>query len=211
MKILIGTPIHVLKDYSMLQWLENVRELRKVYPCDLLMIDNSPNQDYMEKVAKYCHQLGITDYKLEYFEIAQGDLIAKSADEQIHERVARCQEVIRKYILEHDYDAWFAWECDQLIPVTALNTLINIMQKGKYMLVNHNCWDKNVPGGLCFDLGVSLMSRACLQKYSFLLEFGHEPEPDTWFNAHAWYRKRLRVNNDPFIDVSGVISPILHI
>ncbi len=211
MKVLIGTPIHELKDYSMEQWLENVRELRKVYPADLLMVDNSPTLDYIEKVKGYCKKLHIEDYEIMRLDIAQEDQVNKSVDEQIHERVARCQEIVREYILERDYDAWFAWECDQMIPPDALNKLVEIMKAGNYMLVNHNCWDKNVPGGLCFDLGVSLMSRACLKKYSFLLEFGKEPEPDTWYNAHLWYRKRLKLNNDPFIDISGVISPILHI
>lgn len=193
------------------RWLKNVAELRKVYSCDLLMVDNSPGLDYLEKIRGYCQKYGIEDYHIEHLEIPQGELSDKSVDEQIHERVARCQEIIRQFILSRDHDAWFAWECDQIIPTNALNKLIEIMNKGNFMLVNHNCWDKNVPDGLCFDLGVSLVRRDCLKKYGFLLEFGTEPEPDTWFNAHAWYRKRLKRDGVSFIDVVGVVSPILHL
>jgi hypothetical protein len=42
MKVLIGTPIHQVKDYSMERWLANVRELRAHTPADLVLVDNSP-------------------------------------------------------------------------------------------------------------------------------------------------------------------------
>lgn len=211
MKILIGTPIHQLKDYCMERWLKNVNELRKVYPCDLLMVDNSPGVDYVEKVKRYCQKFGLKNYQIENFQIAQGEEVNKSVDEQIHERVARSQEIIRQFVLSRDYDAWFSWECDQIIPLDALNKLIEIMKMGNFMMVNHNCWDKNVPDGLCFDWGVTLVNREYLKKYGFLLEFGTEPEPDSWYNAQAWYRKRLKRDGSLFIDLSGVISPILHL
>lgn len=211
MKVLIGTPIHESKDYSMYRWLQNVIELRKVNPCDILMVDNSVGLGYVKKVTAYCEKLGIQNVEIKHLDIAQGDNVNKSVDEQIHERVARCQEIIRQYVLTHGYDAWFSWECDQIIPVNALDKLIQIMSDGNFMMVNHNCWDKNVPGGLCFDWGVTLVNREYLTKYGFLLEYGTNPEPDSWYNAQAWYRKRLKRDGAAFIDISGVISPILHL
>lgn len=211
MKILIGTPIHEIKDYSMERWLQNIAELRKIHPCDFLMVDNSPDLTYIEKVKGYCEKYRIEDYEIKHLEIAQGESVNKSIDEQIHERVARSQEMIRQFILSKDYDGWFSWECDQIIPLDALDKLIEIMEMGNFMMVNHNIWDKNVPEGLCFDWGVTLVNREYLKKYGFLLEFGTDPEPDTWYNAQAWYRKRLKHDDAPFIDLVGVISPILHI
>lgn len=211
MKVLIGTPIHQLKDYCTERWLQNVEQLRKVYPCDFLMVDNSPTLDYATKVKRYCKKLGVKNYQIKHLQIAQGEEVNKSVDEQIHERVARSQELIRQFVLKGDYDAWFSWECDQIIPTNALDKLIEIMRMGNFMMVNHNCWDKNVPDGLCFDWGITLVSREYFKKYSFLLEFGTEPEPDSWYNAQAWYRKRLKRDGSPFIDLSGVISPILHL
>jgi|SRR3989344_1354953 len=211
MKILIGTPIHEVKDYCMERWLKNVAALREVYPADFLMVDNSPGLKYIEKVKGYCKKYGIKNYQIKHLQIAQGESISKSADEQIHERVARSQEIIRQFVLSVDYDAWFSWECDQIIPVDSLDKLIGIMKVGNFMMVNHNCLDKNVPEGLCFDWGITLVSREYFKKYGFLLEFGKEPEPDSWYNAQAWYRKRLKRDGSPFIDLSGVISPVLHL
>jgi len=211
MMILIGTPIHISKDYCMERWLENVAKVRQVYQTDFLMVDNSPGLDYVKKVKGYCEKIGIKDYQIKHLEIAQGELVNKSVDEQIHERVARSQEIIRQFVLSKDIDIWFSWECDQIIPIDGLDKLIGVMKMGNFMMVNHNIWDKNVPGGLCFDWGVTLVSRAYLEKYGFLLEYGTDPEPDTWYNAQAWYRKRLKRDGSPFIDLVGVISPVLHL
>ena len=211
MKVLIGTPIHQSKDYCMKKWLQNVVKLCQVHPCDLLMVDNSPGVNYVEKVKGYLKKYVIANYQIKHLEIAQGEKVNKSVDEQIHERVAHSQEIIRQYVLSHDYDAWFSWECDQIIPIDALDKLIEIMKMGNFMMVNHNCIDKNVPDGLCFDWGITLVSREYLKKYGFLLEFGKDPEPDSWYNAEAWYRKRLKRDGSPFIDLCNVISPILHL
>jgi len=211
MKILIGTPIHELKDYAMERWLENVSALRNVFKADFLMVDNSPNLDYMEKVKGYCKKYGIEDYQIKHLEIAQGDKVDKNIDEQIHERVANSHEIIRQFVLSGDYDAWFSWECDQIIPLNALDKLIEVMKTGNFAMVNHNCWDKNVEDGLCFDWGVTLVNREYLKKYGFLLEFGKEPEPTSWYNAQIWYRQRMIKDKVPFIDLCGVISPILHL
>ena len=211
MKILIGTPVHELKDYCMEKWLKNVAKLQKESPADLLIVDNSAGLGYVKKMTEYCEKFGINNYKIEHLEIDQGELVNKNIDEQIHERVARSQEMIRQFVLSKDYDVWFSWECDQLIPSDTLLKLLEIMKMGDFMVVNHNCWDKNVPDGLCFDLGVSLVSRDCLKKYGFLLEFGKDPEPDTLYNAHAWYRSRLKKDRVRFIDVCNIVSPILHI
>src|SRR3989344_6467868 len=96
MKILIGTPIHICKDYSMERWLENVSKLE--YPADFMMVDNSPGLDYIEKIKGYCAKYGIKNYKIEHLELLpeQGD----------GERVARSRGVIIQEILSHDYDGW---------------------------------------------------------------------------------------------------------
>jgi hypothetical protein len=210
-KVLIGTPIHELKDYCLERWLQNVSKLRQVYPCDFLMVDNSPSLDYIKKVKGYCKKLGIKDYQIKHLEIPQGKNVNKNIDEQIHERVALSQEIIRQFTLKGDYDAWFSWECDQIIPTNALEKLVEIMKMGNFMMVNHNIWDKNVSDGLCYDWGITLVSKDYLKKYGFLLEYGTNPEPDSWYNAEAWYRQRLKRDGAPFIDLTGVIEPILHL
>ena len=66
MKILIGTPIHQKKDYAIERWLENVSKLE--YPADLLMVDNSPGIEYMERAKGYCKRIGLKKYLIKHIE-----------------------------------------------------------------------------------------------------------------------------------------------
>ncbi len=202
MKILIGTPIHQVKDYSMERWLKNVSKLS--YPADLLMVDNSPGTNYMEKVKGYCKKYGIKNYKIVHIELPP--------EQEIHERVARSREIIRQELLSHDYDAWFTWECDQIIPTSALDELVGMMKTGDFMMVNHNGWGRGNPDIANTDFGVSLIKRECLEKYGFILDFGTDPNmPNTWETGENWFRKRVLRDGGSYIEVYGVIKPIYHL
>src|SRR3989344_7262670 len=111
MKVLIGTPIHEIKDYCMERWLENVAKLQKEFPADVLLVDNSPGLDYVEKVKGYCKKHRLKNYQIMHFEISQG--------EPKGEKIGRAREIIRQYILSRGFDAWFSWESDQIIPADA--------------------------------------------------------------------------------------------
>ncbi len=182
MKILIGTPIHECKDYCMEQWLENVSKLRLQTPADLLLVDNSPGLGYMEKVKEYCVKYGIANYKIEHLEIGQG--------QPVDERIGRSREIIRQEILAHDYDAWFSWECDQLIPASALDELIKTMKMENYMIVDHHFRESEIMPGPDAGLDCSLVKGECLEKYGFLLEY---PDmPNCWHAAgHTWFKKQV--------------------
>ncbi len=196
MKILIGTPIHEVKDYSMEKWLKNVAKLE--YPADFFMVDNSPGADYVKKVKGYCAKYGITNYKIVHFKLPP--------EQKVYERVARSREVIRQEFLSKGYDAWFSWECDQIIPIDALDKLVRIMKAGDFMMVNHNSWLRDIPGRVDTNFGVSLISRAALKKYGFLLEFGTDPDmPDDWQPGEAWFKKRVLRGGGNSIEVQGVI------
>jgi len=216
MKVLIAAPIHESKDYSMDRWLENVS--RQEHPADLLMVDNSVGTEYMRKVDMYCAKHGInpvrnlgqspisngvTNYKIIHLElpIEQGK----------HERVARSREIIRQYFLKHDYDAWFVWECDQIIPVNTLDNLIKIMQQENYMMVNPNKWAREDPTIPNTDFGVSLIKREALGKHNFILEFNDPETPDTWETGESWFKSQVLKNGGSYIDVYGIIDPIYHL
>ena len=195
MKVLIGTPIHQSKDYSMQRWLENVS--RQEHPADLLLVDNSPGTAYLEKVAVYCAQHGITHYQTIHLELPpqQGK----------YERIARSREVIRQFLLDHDYDAWFAWECDQIIPTNALDKLISIMKEGNYLMVNPNKWAREDAAISNTDFGCCLIKREALVKYGFL------NPPNTWETGEAWLKSRVIQGGGSYIDAYGVIYPIYHL
>jgi len=202
MKILIAIPIHVSKDYCTERWFENLSKLE--YPADLLLVDNSPGTDYVEKLKKYCAKYGIKNYKTEHLELP--------LEQSKFERIARCREVIRREVLDKGYDAWFSWENDQLIPTNTLDELVKIMRSADFSIVELNAWDREIPDLPNFDWGVSLISREALEKYSFILEFGTDPEmPATWEPGEAWFRKRVLRGGGSCLQVDGAIGPIYHL
>ena len=212
MKVLIGTPIHKSKDYCMERWLQNVAKLQTVYPADLLLVDNSSGLDYIKKVKGYCQKYQITDYQTKHLDFPPLQGPKKEIDEQIHERIARSRELIRQVFLASDYDAYFYWESDILIPTNALNKLVDLMKVGSFWVVVHNCWVNNIPNQVNFDYGIVLFNRAVLKKYSFIPNFGTDPDKATcWYDAEIWFRKRLLKDKCTYTDVLGVIEPVYHL
>lgn len=204
MKVLIGMAVHNSKDYAMKKWIENVSKLQKAYPADFLMVDNSLGLQYHKRLKEYCQKYQVKNYKIEHIELPP--------QQERFERIARSREVIRKEVLSKDYDAWFSWESDILLPINALNDLVKIIQSGDYLAVAHNNWAREVPGMPNFDWGVALISREALEKYSFMLEFGTDPEmPNTYEPSEAWFRKRILRDGGSFIEVDGVINPVIHL
>ena len=204
MKILIGTPIHEVKDYAMERWLQNVAKLQLEYPADLLMVDNTPGLEYVEKVKSYCTKYGVKNYKIEHLELHPWM--------QADERVGRSREVIRQHLLVHGYDAWFSWESDQIIPPDSLGKLAKIMEAGNYMIVHPNSWDRVIPAEPDISLGVCLINKEPLKKFGFLLEFSLEPgTPKAWNNGELWFKKRVLNAGGNYIEIYGLIKPIYHL
>lgn len=189
MKILIGTPIHISKDYSMARWLENVAKLREVYPADFLMVDNSDDPSYVKKVDSYCAKYKMTNYKLNHIVV----------DPKLHSdrKVEVSQEFIRQHVLDNSYDAWFSWECDQIIPTDALDKLIKLAKAGNYIMIAHNSWARGHPTFSNFDMGCTLIKRECLEKYGF--------------TPNEFYKISVSKGGGNYIEVDGLISPIYHL
>ena len=201
MKILIGTPIHQIKDYAMRKWLKNVAELQAKSPADLLLVDNSPNLDYVDKVKGYCQKLGVRNYQIKHLEI--GDLQGRD------EKIARSREIIRQHIIDHDYDAWFSWESDQLIPTDTLDRLIKIMEAGNYTIIHPNSWNRVFQCEPQASFGVCLISRPPLEKYTFLLDT--PALRNCWFGGEDWFKKQVLESGGSYIEIYGVIKPIYHL
>lgn len=200
MKILIGTPIHQIKDYCMERWLKNVAKLQLEYPSDLLLVDNSPGLDYVEKVKGYLKKYKVQNYKIDHLEIHQEDR---------SERIGRSREIIRQYILSQDYDAWFSWESDQIIPSNTLTKLVKIMEAGNYMMVHPNAWSRESQGEPMADFGVCLIRRWCLEEYGFLLEYPNMR--DCWHGGEVWFKKQVLKGGGSYIEIYGIIGPIYHL
>ncbi len=211
MRILIGTPIHIKKDYCMQRWLTNVSQIRSIYPADLLMVDNTVGIEYIKKVHTYCKKIGITNYKLDHFEAENAKLfpdLARSINVEI------AQELLRQATLKGDYDAWFSWECDQIIPPDTLQKLVQIMKKEACSMLVINSWSRKNPGQVNANMGVTLISKEALQKGWFLpFEEGKVSyDLKNFYNVdETLFKKRLLQNGGNYIELYGVINPIYHL
>jgi hypothetical protein len=211
MKILIGTPVNEVKDYSMELWLKNVSDLIHQYPAYLLMVDNSPNPRYVEKIKDYCQKFGITNYKIEHFEIDDRNL---NIEQSRSLKVEFAQEMIRRAVLKGSYDAWFSWECDQIIPSDALNKLIELMQSGNYMMVVHNSWARTNSTDFNTNMGVTLISREALKTSWFLPDRNGKISldiSDSYNVDETMFKKRVLKSGGNYIEVYGKIDPIYHL
>ncbi len=203
MRILIGTPIHICKDYAMERWLKNVAKLQQQTPADLFLVDNSPGLEYVEKVKGYCEKYGVGNYKIEHLEL----------DQKLNSdmRINVAQEVIRRKILSSDHDTWFSWECDQLIPANALNELIRLMEAENYKMALHNCWaryDNNLP---MTDMGCTLIKKECLEMACFLPERDGKISLNESDRYKSTFKQRVLKGGGNYIEAFGIITPIYHL
>lgn len=210
-KILIGTPIHESKDYSMKRWLKNVAALQQITPVDLLLVDNSPHLEYLHTVDSYCQKFGVTNYSIIHLDFPKkGGMEAKMI------RIEKSHELISQKIIDGNYDVWFSWECDQLIPNDCLPQLLNIMQASNTMMLIHNSWVRGTHDKDLADFGVALISRECLHRFTHLLKFVTRPDypsmTDEEIVGHeAWFKNRVFDAGGNYVEVTGVISPIRHL
>ncbi len=202
MRVLIGTPIHESKDYAMERWLASVSKFD--YPFDLLMVDNSPNSEYLKKIHEYCKKYGVTRYKLVHIDVDK--------DAVLDERLAQAREVIRREVLDNGYDAWFSLECDVIAPPHALTKLIAVIDD--YWMVSHGYPARGNPNAMNAELGISLIKRTVLLKYSFINGYGFaDPlRPDRQYGGDVWFIKQIdRSGRGKRMTVGGIIKPIYHL
>lgn len=201
-KILLGTPIHECKDYCMERWLKSVLKLD--YPFDLLLVDNSDNPRYVDRVRKYCHKLGMTNFQIKHVKVAR--------DSPLDEKLAVSREIIRQEVLKKNYDYWCSLECDVIVPSDALTKLINLIDN--YWMVSHSYPSRGNPLETNAEFGFSLTSRKCLKKLGFLNQYGYiDPLiPNSYHGNDVWFIKRIgRENQGKYIHVYGIIKPIYHL
>ena len=110
-------------------------------------------------------------------------------------------------MLSHEYDAWFSWECDQIIPANALGKLIKLMKIGNFMIIAHNCWRREYPTKYSTDMGCTLIQKECLLRH----EFVRKDHSGNWIEEKDWFNNRVLRGGGTCIDVFGIINPIYHL
>lgn len=209
-KILIGTPIHESKGYCLERWLDNVSDLTKVTPCDLLIVDHSPTPAFAKRVDDYCKKSGIRNYEVKHFEL-EPDL-SPADDRSLG--VEASQEMIRQEVLTKNYDLWFSWESDQIIPSDSLIKLIDVMKKNNSMLLIHDSHDRDNPDDFNLDMGVTLVSRKALKIGWFMPVSKGKVSlklSDAYDVNTVMFKKRVMAGGGNYLHVFGVIKPIRHL
>lgn len=199
MKVLIGSPISIRNDFALERWLRNAVKLTRVYPCDLLMVDTSEEPDYVETVKSYCKKIGLKDFKIEHLEI--------SKFQPYSEKIGRSWEAIRQAVLKGNYDAWFSWGCDIIIPANTLTKLVKIMENGNYSMVHPNSSDKVISGEPLANFGCCLINRDVLEKYTFMLT----PPENCWAGGETRFKKKVLAGGGNYLELYGTIKPIYHL
>lgn len=202
MKVLIGTPVHESKDYAMERWFDSVSKFD--YPFDLFIVDNSPGLEYVKKINGYCKKYGITNYKLIHINV--------EPDTILDERLARSRELIRQNVLTNGYDAWFSLECDIIAPPDTLSRLVNLI--GDYWMASHIYPSRNNSHQINEQLGITLIKRSALEKYSFINGYGYVDfnRPDCWYGSDVWFVRQIDTSEaGKHINIGGIIKPIYHL
>lgn len=104
-KILVGCPTSFHKEYALQQYAEAVKNLTYKNH-DVLLIDNSPNDDYLKNIKS----LGLPAIKGHYFESARDRIIAS-------------RNILRQKVIDEDCDYLFSLEQDVLPPPDILEKL----------------------------------------------------------------------------------------
>lgn len=161
MRILIGAPIHEIKDYSIKRWLKAVSETVGDN-WKLLMVDNSANHNWHLKVHEYCRELNFMNYEL----ISLKNMI--DGDDYEAERLAFSRETIREKLLKENYDYWWSWECDILCPPETLQYLLKF--KPEFDAVYHTYPPRGniIENGEQDGIGCVLYSKDIFKTFKFV-------------------------------------------
>ncbi|MBU0930262.1 MAG: hypothetical protein KJ623_04280 [Nanoarchaeota archaeon] len=117
MKILIGCPTSVHKKYCLKEYVKAIKSLT-YKNFDILLVDNSEGEEYYNEIKKE-----LSCVKDEYFENAR-------------ERIVHSRNLLRKKVLEEDYDYLLSLEQDVIPPKDIIENLLK--------------WDKKIISALYF-------------------------------------------------------------
>jgi len=190
------------------RWLRNVAEAQKQTPADLLLVDNSSGTDYLNKVTAYCEKIGIKNYKIEHFEVNNENAVGA-----VNQKIEIAQEIIRRAALGGGYDAWFSWECDQIIPLDTLDKLAGFMESGNYAMVVCNSWTRSSPDTFNANMGCTLIGKKAIKIGWFLEKKDEKINFDLADRMvdEMMFRKRVLENGGSYIEIYGLVNPIYHL
>ena len=113
-KILLACPTYDGKNYCLDYWAEKVKELQKVTPCDVLLVDNSKDENYSKKIKKYG------------FKVIRSKHYKKTI-----KSIGEAKKKLNEYLIKNNYDFHFSLEQDLFPEKDMLKKLIADFKKIK--------------------------------------------------------------------------------
>ncbi len=110
-RVLVGCPTSFHKEYALHQYAEAVKKLTYKNH-DVLLVDNSQGNDYLEKI----NAIRIPAIKGPYFESAR-------------DRIVASRNILREKVLNENYDYFFSLEQDVIPPEDIIEKLIQHNKK----------------------------------------------------------------------------------
>lgn len=153
-KVLVGCPTHACKDYCLEIYAKAVKNLT-YKNFDILLVDNSEGNNYMEKIKS----LGLQAIKDQGFEAAI-------------KRIVASRNLLRKYFLENNYDYLLSLEQDVIPQPDAIERLLKHGKKiisGVYFNLQKNLKGEIKPLAMLWskienDVGIHLSEEFVFDK-----------------------------------------------
>jgi hypothetical protein len=181
-KVLVACPTHLVKDYAMQRWIDNVKALS--YPhYDILLVDNSPNGEMVEKYGDQVPMIKLDTTGIE------GRAIT---------RINRSMELIRQHFLEGDYTHWMDIEIDVIPQKDVIELFLGY--KGDW--ISHAYPARGDDISLAQQgIGCSLLSRRLLENFDWK-DAEDNTTPDGWL----WDRVRPHAYDYPTTELWGYLT-----
>ncbi len=187
-KILVACPTHEVKDYSMQHWIDNVKAF--THPnFDILVVDNSPNGEMINKYGDQIRMLKLPTKGIEGLMVT---------------RINRSMEMIRQEFLKGNYTHWLDIEIDVIPPANVIEVLKSY--DGDWISHAYPARDTDSQELVQQGIGCSLLSRKLLEKFSF-----QHGEDITTPDGYLWNQVRPLVQDYPTIELWGVLKNIKHL
>ncbi len=159
-RVLVGCPTSFHKEYALKQYAEAVKNL-DYGNYDILLVDNSSDDNYFNKIKK----TGLNVIKGPYFEGAI-------------KRIITSRNILRKYVLDNNYDYLFSLEQDVIPEKDALKRLIK--------------HDKEVVSGVYFVHNIINNQRLLIPQAFVELSDKTNDLPDMrWITEHEFNSNKL--------------------
>lgn len=160
-KVLVTCPTHEVKEYCFQEWIDMAKNL--TYPnYDILVVDNSPNEDYLNKWGSKVPMIHID---------------ADQDPQKKGERICQSMSKAKEFFILGNYDWWMNIESDNIPPSNVIETLMEYGNGADWTSHCYPCDDNS--DCLLQGIGCSLLSKRLMIDFDWSLA-NDSPDSELW-------------------------------